>query len=67
MVSDRIRSWVWALRLKLAYHLVGGMSFVANVDVIGHFVTRRITMGGPIVRDVYIYEDYGSWLKSRKK
>ena len=59
--------YIWRLRLWLAYHLVGDKSFIANVDIIGHFVARRTKWGTTIVRDVYIYEDHKCWLRSRPR
>lgn len=65
MVSERIRSWVWVLRLKLAYHLVGDRSFIANVDVIGDVRFHKVTWGASLVRDIKIYESTRIWLRSK--
>lgn len=67
MVGDRIRSWVWALRLKLAHYLVGDRSFIANVDVIGTVIFREMTWGASMVRDISIYKDEDNWLRSKPK
>jgi hypothetical protein len=55
-MTYRIEDEVWSLRLWLVFHLVGNKSFAANIHVVGSLHLEKTTFGGPMIRDVFIFD-----------
>lgn len=65
-MTDRVTEWLWAMRLRLAHWLIGDRTFVANVDIVGSFITRKWTMGASIVKDIGVFTDSAEYWKTKQ-